>query len=132
MHVSKTCEIYNLTLRTKQNPLRRTECSSNHHFFIFYLFIYLLIYLFIYLWVLQHPVFNPPLISQHCLTSRTQCRAIGFHVFLTQPLTREAEDFPRGMYFGCTLSRCLQFIKYQKNRKQKSSTLAKINYTSFS
>ena len=61
-------------------------------------------------WLLRHPVFDHspfptqsvrlrlvtyPSLCSTCVTYRTPCHAIGHQVLHTQPLPREAEDFPR-------------------------------------
>ena len=65
--------------------------------------------LFVY-WLPKHPVFwftltqstyrlpmvTYPSLCKTCVTYRTLCHAIGHQVLPTQPLLREAEDFPTG------------------------------------
>ena len=57
-------------------------------------------------WLLRHPPFPTqsvglslvtyPSLCSTCVTYRMPCHAIGHRVLSTQPLPREAEDFPRG------------------------------------
>ena len=42
------------------------------------------------------PLVTYPSLCSTCVTYRTPCHAIGHQVLSTQPLPREAEDFPRG------------------------------------
>ena len=42
------------------------------------------------------PLVTYPSLCSTCVTYRTLCNAIGHQVLPTQPLPREAEDFPRG------------------------------------
>ena len=42
------------------------------------------------------PLVTYPSLCSTCVTYRTPCHAIGHQVLPTQPMSREAEDFPRG------------------------------------
>ena len=82
-------------LKSLQNSLRRNRILRQPLLFVY--------------WLPKHPVslFNltqsvrPPMVTypsfcSTCVTYETLCHAIGHRVLPTQPLSREAEDFPRG------------------------------------
>ena len=79
-----------------KTPLRETGCLGNSYCTY---------------WLPKHPVFlftlaltqsvrlpmvTYPSLCSTCVTYWTLCHAIGHQVLPTQPLPREAEDFPRG------------------------------------
>ena len=81
-------------VKTFATPLGESGCLGNSYFTY---------------WLPKHPVFwftltqsvrlpmvTYPSLCSPCVTYGTLCHAIGHQVLPTQPLPREAEDFPRG------------------------------------
>ena len=82
-------------------PLGETGCPNNPYFLLTgCLGIQFLIYSPFPTQSVRLPLVTYPPLCSTCVTYRTLCHAIGHQMLPTQPLPREAEDFPRGdQYF---------------------------------
>ena len=85
-----------LVFNLKKTPLRETGCLSNPYF---------LLTGCLGIQFIDSPPFPDavrltmvtyPSLCSTCVTYRTPCHAIGHQLLPTQPLPKEAEDFPRG------------------------------------
>ena len=83
----------NLTL-WQQNSLGEIGCLGNPYFYL--LVAYASSFLIPLTQSVRLAMVTYPSLCSTCVTYGTPCHAIRHQVLFTQPLTREAEDFPRG------------------------------------
>ena len=87
-----------LALSLCKTPLGETGCLGNPYFFTYWLPKHP-VFWFTSLFPTQSvrlPLFTYPSLCSTCVTYRMTCHCIVHQLLPTQPLTTEAEDFPRG------------------------------------
>ena len=87
-----------LFFNLNKTPLGETGCPSNPYFLLTGCLgmQFFLIHSPFPTQSVRLPLVTYPSLCSTCVTYRTPCYSIGHQVLPTQPLPREAEDFPRG------------------------------------